>query len=146
VDAQQIGGTDAVLVHVAHAISAAQNQIRHGAVGKTDPRREVIAVGANQGAVVDASVFGLEQAIGNGIVVGKLVVAFPTRGGVFVAYADVQGQLMVDAEIVLHVGEVLVLPVEADAIGGELIGAPQAEHEIGEGVAGGVDGCARGTA
>ena len=54
------------------------------------------------------------------------------RRRVLVAQAEVQRQLVVDAEVVLHVGEVHVLAQVGDQDVAERVLAAQAEHEVGE--------------
>ena len=78
------------------------------------------------------------------LVAGSKLESTLSRSQRGVAYSqrtpEVQGELGVDPEIVLHIEEVLALAVVADQVVGELNLAGQAEHEIGQVVAGRVGG------
>ena len=140
VDAEQVARAHAVLVRVADAVAAANGRLRHHAVGKTDAGSEVLVGRVDQGTVVGAAVFGQYHLVGGRVVVGEHVVALGPGRGVFPADAHVEGELGGEVEIVLDVGEVLVLPVVSDHVGGERVGAAQAEHHVCQRIGRGVGG------
>ena len=74
--------------------------------GKAEPRCEVVAVRIHERAIVDRSVFGLDQRVGHRIVIGEEVVLLPLRRRELVAQPEVQRQPRIHLHVVLQVAEV----------------------------------------
>ncbi len=132
VDAEQVRGTDAVHVHVAEAPSAADHGLRHRRVREAETRAEVVAIGIDERAIGNRSVLRRDHRLGDRIEVGQVVVRLPHRRRVLVAHAGVHRQLVVDADVVLHVREVQVLLHMRDEERAERVLRAEAEHEVGE--------------
>ena len=85
VEREQVLAAQPVEVDVADAVAAADHRLVVDRVGQAEARREVVAVGIDQRAVVDRAVLRLDQRVGDRIVVGEEVVLLPLRRGELVA-------------------------------------------------------------
>ncbi len=129
VDAEQVRRPDAVDVNIAEAPAAANHGAGREGVSDSDSRPEIVLVSIHQRSI---GIGRLDHADGLRIEVGQHVVGFVHRRCVLVAQADVQRQLVVHADVVLHVEEVQVLPHLRDQERADRIVRAQAEHEVGK--------------
>src|SRR5712692_5857743 len=79
VDAKQVGAAHAVIMHVADAVSAANDGLRRNRIGQPDARAEVAVVRIDQSAIVEVATGGADDLVRRRIEVREVVVAFPAR-------------------------------------------------------------------
>ena len=132
VDRQHVGAAGAVEVHVADPIAAARDGALDRRPGEAQPRPEVVLVRVDGRAILQRPVPGQHHRPGLGVPVGQHVVVLGPRRGELVAQAQVEGQLVVDPPVILHVAEVHVLLQVGNQQVAQRVGRAQAEHEVGE--------------
>src|SRR6185503_10032750 len=93
VDGQQVPSARAVEVDVAHPVRRAQDGPGRGRPGEADAGREIVAVRLDQGPVLERAVAGLDHRARGRIEVRELVVPLDVWRRVFVAQAEVEGEL-----------------------------------------------------
>ncbi len=135
VDRQQVGCAAAVEVHIAHAESAADHRLRHDLIREADAWSPIAAVRMHQRAVVSAAIFRLKQGGCCRIEIRQVIVLLEMRRPILVAHAEIQGELVVDFEVVLHVREMHVLLQVSDEQGAQSVLGAKAEQKISEVVA-----------
>ena len=142
VERQQVLAAEPVEVDVADAVAAAEHRLAVDRERHAEARREVVAIGIDQRALVDRAVLRLDQRVRVGIEVGEEVVLLPLRRGELIAQPEVQRQPVGRPEVVLQIREVHPLAEVGDERVDDRVAVAQPEHEVGE-VVGRRVGCRR---
>ena len=127
--AQDIRRTGAIEMRVVHAVSAANGGLVERRISEPESRPEVVPIRIHQIAVL---VRRPDHRLRRRIEVRRVVVPLIERRGVFVAESDVQRQLIVDADVILHVGEVQIASEVGDDHVREVVLGAKAEHEVAD--------------
>src|SRR5208283_190344 len=123
---------------ITDAVSSAQDGFGIQAISQAQARTEILVIGMNQSAIIDAAARRLDQSVGGGIEVRPVVIPLPNRRREFPTKSEVQRKLRIHAEVVLEVQSVDVLAKVRDEFVPELNRAGKSEDEVGKIVAGGI--------
>src|ERR1022692_3211642 len=135
-----LGASGPVEERVADAISGADYGFGIDAVRQAKPRPVVFVVRVDQTALEQAAAGGFDHAVGGGVEIGVIVVPLIEGGSELPAQSEVQRKFRVHPVVVLKIKRVHVLPQIDDRIAAQIHLVGDAEHEIGQAVAGGVAG------
>ena len=125
---QDVGRTGAVEVGITDPVAATDRGLVEWRVGEPEPRPEIVPVRIDQ---IPVGFRRAHHGLRGRVEVGGVVVALPERRDVLVAQAEVHGELVVDADVVLHVRKMHVAPELRDHHVGEVVLRAQSQEEVG---------------